>query len=285
MRINPFDPATWLPKTGNPYIDQQLDQGMRTVGARGIEHLPANAQQLVETVAGALGSGPHPNPLPAAGEGTAEGTAPKGEAWRFTRDLLALRAGLLVAIGRRGSGKTAFDFMLGQRYADQGRPVFVVGAPQRVLTPLGFREMQVEDLGKLPNRSVLIIDDVALFFSTRDYARAGTLHKLIIESRHRDVVLLVNAHNTALVDKYLLEATALFLKPSSSLTPDLQRSGLRPLVQRADAAFKRLEREQRLSRIYAYSDELDFEGMLSYQTPRGWSASISKHHAGVPRGR
>jgi hypothetical protein len=277
-RRNPLDLDSWLPRTGNPSLDALARNGVERAAAHLYGQLPPNAQQFVSTLAGAFAGSSVPvmsvqrNPIMSP--------APAGDSGRFLAELLALPAGLFVTLGRRGSGKTAFDLKLAQAYHRQGRPVFVIGMPQRVLSRFGFREITPDRLDALPNGSVLVIDDVALFFSNRDYAKAGLLHKLIIESRHRRIVIIVNAHNSALVDKYLLEATALFLKPSSSVTQDLQRGGVRELIKRADAAFTQIPREVRKGRIYAASDELEFEGMLAYTPPDGWSQAVSEHHGG-----
>lgn len=272
-----------VPRTGNPALDAMIENGLAQAAAYGIAQLPANAQQLAGTLMQGLSAAPAAtavvrNPAPAAQRG------PGGDKARFLAELLALPAGLFVTLGRRGSGKTSFDLKLAQEYHErQRRPVFVVGMPQRVLTRFDFRETTPDALDALPNGAVLVIDDVALFFSNRDYASAGLLHKLIIKSRHRRIVIIVNAHNSALVDKYLFEATALFLKPSSSITQDLQRGGVRDLIKRADAALARVPREVRKGRIYAASDELEFEGLLSFTPPRGWSRAVSEHHGGGRR--
>lgn len=281
---NPLHPATLLPRTGNPYIDGLLEQGLQRAGAVLLEQLPPGVQRMVGEINGAMAQSETAHPEPVEGRTMQNPSGPVGDKGRFMRELAGLHDGLFLALGRRGSGKTALCLKLAQMYHNQDRPVYVIGIPQAALNGFGFRALEPEALSKLPNGCVLVIDDVALFFSNRDYAKAGTLHEAIIASRHRDIILIMNAHNSALIDKYLMEATAVFLKPASSMTDDLQRSGLRMLVARSNAAFKGMRPAEYRGKVYAASDDLNFEGMLEFTPPRGWSERVSKHRS-LPAGR
>ena len=63
------------------------------------------------------------------------------------------------------------------------------------------------------------------------------------------------------------------------MTADLQRSSIKEAVSRADRAFAKLSPADRLRHIWALSDEMDFEGMIPYRLPDGWSQAISEHHS------
>lgn len=278
---NPLRPYTLLPHTGNPYLDGLLEQGYARATDALLAQLPPGVQRMVGEIGGALRQDGALMQTETAGRARNNPltTGPVGDKARFLQELAQRRDGLFLALGRRGSGKTALCLKLAQLYHNQSRPVYVIGIPQTVLNRFGFQALEPEALSKLPNGSVLVIDDVALFFSNRDYARAGVLHEAIIASRHRDIIVIVNAHNSALIDKYLLEATALFLKPASSMTDDLQRSGLRTLVARSNAAFQGMRPEEYRGKVYAASDDLGFEGMLNLTPPQGWSERVSKHRS------
>ena len=277
--LNPFDPSTWLPKTGNPAIDRAIRQAAGRAGGAVLDALSPRAREAVEMVGGALRSRDAVVANPA--EHPRIGGPPANGKDRFIGELLALQTGVIVILGRKGSGKTSLSLSLGQQYHERGRRVFVINIPQQQVGPLGFREVAAEDIERIPNGSVIVIDDTILSFDNRSYASdaAKALHKLLALARHKDQIVIANSQNSALLDRYLLEADVYFFKPSSAFSRERERKELLPLVQQADRELLRYDRDARKALVYVYSDVLEWQGLLRYSPPRGWSERLSKNKA------
>lgn len=276
---HPLDPSRLLPTTSNPAIDNAISTGLTRVTDRllaGVDPaLRRSGQWLWDALAPQQPGVTVANPA-------VRGASGSHDTAHFAQQLANRQDGVYVVLGRRGSGKTAWSSRLAQLFA---RPVYSIGMAPAASRSLGFNPIAPEEIDDLPSNCVVLLDDVTLVWHNRNYSKGEGLQRAIIQSRHKHQCLIANAHSSNYVNVYLLDATAVFLKPSSRMTADLQRSQIKEAVGRADKAFRALSPEIRQRSIYALSDELDFEGMMQYRLPRNWSQSVSEHHGSKGSGK
>lgn len=246
-QIDPQVAAHAIPKTGNPI----LDAGIRLL-----------TQQTLGQPLSPVTASPFPDFIAAR--------------MFLIQKICEQEHGVYMISGPRGSGKSSFSLYLAQ---EMRRPTFAVNMPR---TLSWVRKVDAGDIESLPDRSVIILDDSGLIFSSSDYHAkvSQMLHFLIPIVRHREITLIANTQSTSLVDKYLLDCDALFLKRPSMLLMEVERPVVRKLLQRAIDAFGAagLSIEQEKAHIYGFSDyRFRFEGLLQYPMPEGYTDSISRN--------
>ena len=201
----------------------------------------------------------------------------KGNFENFEKRLL--NSSLIIAIaGRRGSGKSTLGFRILENIATKTkRKAFVLDVPQNVMPSF---ITSVNNLDEVKNNSVLLVDEGALAFSSRNAMTKDNkaLADLLAIARHKDLTLILVTQNTSMIDKNVLNlCDTVLLKEGSLLQEKMERPVLRDLYKQANNEFNKLNKNEVIKHFFIFDS--DFEGLCSYELPSFWSDRISKSRA------
>jgi len=198
----------------------------------------------------------------------------KGDYGRFREKLLGSSTIMLI-IGKRGSGKTSLGMKLLElfHYKTAGdRQCFVVGYSK---TRLPRWVKKVDAVGDAPENSVVLIDEGAIGYFSRDSMKQANkiLSKMMTIARHKNLTLIIITQNSAMIDVNVLRlADTLLFKEPSLLQSRFERKALRDMFEKVAPLFDGME--DAVKNFYVWDD--DFEGIVSYQLPGFWDDDISK---------
>jgi hypothetical protein len=184
---------------------------------------------------------------------------------------------IVLVFGKRGAGKSALGFRLLENiHAKTSRACYVLGVSQTVL-PQWIKS--VEDIDTVDNGGVVLVDEGAITFSSRESmgAKNRELGKLMAIARHKDLTLFFITQNTGMLDKNVLKlADTLLIKEGSLLQLEMERPEIKKFYEKSSVAFKQLSGERKK---YVYVVDSDFEGVLEVGLPSFWSTKVSKSRA------
>jgi len=184
---------------------------------------------------------------------------------------------IALIFGKRGSGKSALGFrLLENAHSETGRECFVLGVSQSSM-PEWIKP--VESIEDAPQGSIVLVDEGAISFNSRDSMRKenkGLAHLLAI-ARHKNLTILFITQNTGMLDKNVLKLSDMLLvKQGSLLQLEMERPEIRKFYEKAEELFKKLEGDKRQ---YVYVIDSDFEGAVSHTLPSFWTENLSKNQA------
>jgi len=204
-------------------------------------------------------------------------TTLKGDFLKFA-DRIRNTSTIVLIAGRRGSGKSALGFRLLENInAKANRPSYVLGVRQAVL-PNWIDS--VEDLEEVHNGGVVLVDEGAISFSSRESMNKKNkeLGKLLAVARHKDLTLILITQNTGMIDKNVLNlCDIILLKEGSLLQEKMERGVMKDIYKSADSEFAKLPQDERQKHVYVFDSE--FEGVCKVELPSFWSVKISKNQA------
>ncbi|MEK6945790.1 MAG: zonular occludens toxin domain-containing protein [Nanoarchaeota archaeon] len=181
---------------------------------------------------------------------------------------------IILITGKRGSGKTALGFkfldvLAGKRHAyylGEGKfPGFIKKA---------------DDIKDVKNDSILLVDEAAISYSSRDSMKESNkvLSEIMTIARHKNLSLIIITQNSAMIDLNIMRlADTLIFKEPSLLQSRFERKSIADLFKKADNEFKKIPQKDRIKNFYVIDDE--FEGILSSGLPDFWNEKISKSFA------
>jgi len=185
---------------------------------------------------------------------------------------------ILAVAGRRGSGKSVLGFRLMENiHAKTQRPCFTLGVKQSVL-PSWIKT--IEDLHEVSNRGVVLVDEGAIAFGSRESMskKNRSLGELLAIARHKDLTLIFITQNTGMIDKNVLNlCDVIVLKEGSLLQEKMERSVMKDLYTTANKALSEIPSAER--KPYCYIFDAEFEGLVSASLPSFWSMKVSKNQA------
>ncbi len=201
----------------------------------------------------------------------------KGDFMRFGEKIRNSSSIVLIA-GRRGSGKSVLGFRVMENItAKTQRPAYVLGVKQSVL-PKWIET--VDNLEQVKNGGIVLIDEGALSFNSRDSMskKNKALGQLLAVARHKDLTLLLITQNTGMIDKNVLNLTdTILLKEGSLLQEKMERSVMKDIYTNANNALAKIPAEERQAHVYVFDN--DFEGVCKVGLPSFWNATVSKNQA------
>ena len=197
---------------------------------------------------------------------------------QFVKWLRGLAGGVILVVGRRGTGKTALTLFVAEQLR---RPVKVVGIEQGLLPP-GWEAIEPSAVTRELCDCVVAIDDAALSFNAYDYSTdtSRAAHDLADLSRQRRVVLIINVQRTAALDRYLFaDPDVAFLKPPSMMFLDGERDAFKRMQLAAKERFDQIAPAEWPRWAYVYSDL--YQGMMRVERPTFWTEALSRNKAAV----
>jgi len=191
---------------------------------------------------------------------------------------------VILILGKRGSGKTAFAFKLGEYvFAVHQCPVWLVGIPEEIAIYLPKWVNIAQDVDQVPLGAFIIVDESGLqFMAMRYQSDTNTeMRKLLMIARHRKQSLVFICQVAADVDKAVIRQcdTRIFKQPSR-MQPKNDRTEVRQAAGQALKVFDALSKDEKLRT--AYIDDDDFIGVLQCDLPDYWREELSFAFANVP---
>lgn len=201
----------------------------------------------------------------------------KGVYSEFRRKLLR-NSLILLILGKRGSGKTAFGMKLAELFhIETKKNVYTLGYESAEL-PAWLKK--VDSIDDIPNNSIALLDEGAVFFSSRESMKNPNkaLSKLMAIARHKNLTLLLITQNSGLIDVNVLRlADTILLKEPSLLQSKFERKAIKEMYEKVEPFFK--DKQNKKAYVYVWDD--DFEGMLKSGLPSFWTDDISNSFRNV----
>jgi len=198
----------------------------------------------------------------------------KGD-YKIFEEKISKESLILLIFGKRGSGKSGLGFkILENIHSKTKRKCYVLGI-DKVLLPKWIKS--TEDVESVPNGGVILIDEGAISFGSRDSmsSKNKELSKLMAIARHKNLTLIFVTQNTGLVDRNILALTdALFIKEGSLLQMEMERHEIKKFYEKSNNYLKKIQGSKKK---YAYLIDSDFEGVLTSKLPSFWNEKISKN--------
>ena len=168
-------------------------------------------------------------------------------------DLKRKDGSVVFILGRREIGKSVMAYRLAEIL---GRPTYAVSPEQR--PPRGVVELALADVVEQPPiRSTLILDDLPVYASQRDYGNplVRVLEQLVPVVRHRrKLTLICCSQSSSLTDKFLLTADLIACKAPSILYEETERQQVVRFYKKIAPEFERMSDSQRKRRVYIFSE-------------------------------
>lgn len=240
--------------------------------------LPGAAGPLVDIAAGLYDSIARPE-LQVARPGSY--TTPG--AGDFAKWLKAQESGLFLTVGAPGSGKTALNCQIADRWRASVK--YMAGVPRSALhgTPLRPFDLTAANVARLPEGSVLIIPDAAFEgLDSRDHGGSleTMVRKLATVTRHRSVRILADSQGTSLMSKSLFNTpSAIFVRPLGVTWQIAERDGFTRFARVAMAGWAEIPPDERFNYVFAISDAAGFMGFVRAGIPDWYTDNISRAHA------
>lgn len=186
---------------------------------------------------------------------------------RALNRLREARGIVILIVGRRFSGKTVLALRLAEFFDRQTFMISPLETP-----PLWVERIDLKDIEeRVPGGSVLILDDLPAYASSKDYGTVEVrmLERMVPLVRHWDnekgLALIFSTQSTGLMDKHFSDADAIFVKPLSLLYADTERGAFKRLGDQAMEFFEGMEEKDYHQLVYFFSHE--FKGPMRVSMP------------------
>jgi energy-coupling factor transporter ATP-binding protein EcfA2 len=169
---------------------------------------------------------------------------------------------VIVDMGSRGTGKTELAYRLAEFI---GKPTYAI-SPEQKPHPNFISQINLEQLSLIPPGSTAILDDAPVYLSNRDYHEVlvQEIERMIPMVRHEKMLhLIIVTQSGSFIDKWCLDADAVFLKPQSILSADVERPGIKKIYQLANPYFEGKDTEW--VRRHAYFMCPTYRGLIEFK--------------------
>ena len=195
--------------------------------------------------------------------------------YSYTEKRLFEDSVIVLIFGKRGSGKSALGFKLLENiHSKTGRKCYALDIEQEKM-PAWIKS--IDDIEKVPNGGVILIDEGAISFGSRNSmsTKNKELSQLLSIARHKNLTLIFVTQNTGLIDKNVLALTdTLLIKEGSLLQMEMERKEVRKFYDKANDFLKFVDGDKKK---YFYLIDSDFEGVLTHNLPSFWTTGLSKN--------
>jgi hypothetical protein len=178
--------------------------------------------------------------------------------------------GAYLIVGSVRTGKTALACRLAEVF---GRPTYISGMPTRG-TPIWLQPLNLDDIENIHGATV-ILDDATRYASSRDYGNPMVrgIERAMAVRGHNGLQVIVITQTTGLLDKYLMDCDALFLKPPSLLFEEFERPAVKRMVAEVAELFSRMTELERKKNAYMITHQ--WKGFIRYKKPTWFTESLS----------
>ena len=164
---------------------------------------------------------------------------------------------VVLILGMRGSGKTVLSHRLAQ-FLD--RPTYAITPGQRSLE--WIKEITLEEIESIPPNSTLLLDDLPLYMSSRDYSDSSVrnVERLIPIVRHKKIILVFISQTSGFADRWVMDADCILIKQMSLLYAEIERPAVKKLMDKARPYFE--GKSEEWIKHHAYMITHSWEGLL-----------------------
>ena len=173
------------------------------------------------------------------------------------------KGAVVLILGKRESGKTVLSHRLAEFL---GRPTYIISPNQK--PPQWAIGCKLENIEEIPPGSTIILDDIPVYMSSRDYQEAlvRNVEKMIPVARHKGIMLIFISQTSGYADRWVMDADAIFLKQSSILYADIERPAVKKLMDKAAPHFANQTDIWKKKHAYLVTDS--WEGVISVSMVR-----------------
>ncbi len=179
---------------------------------------------------------------------------------------------IALTIGARGSGKTAVSLSFLEALRGSKKHYFAMGFSSDALPEWIYL---VDDVSKVKNDSLVVVDEGGILFSSRSSMSDANklLSELLMIARHKNIsIIFISQNSSNLEINTLRQADVLILKKHSLLQKNFERKIIAKLYEDYESGFDRYKKSKGLSLVYS---DL-FVGFLDVGLPSFWSQKTSK---------
>ncbi|MFP4568051.1 MAG: zonular occludens toxin domain-containing protein [Candidatus Woesearchaeota archaeon] len=201
----------------------------------------------------------------------------KGEFKDFVSYIKKNDSFIAITIGARGAGKTATSLSFMEKLRGSKKNYFAMGFSRDALPDWIFL---VEDISKIKNDSLVLVDEGGILFSSRETMSSANklLSDLLMISRHKNIsIIFISQNSSNLEINTLRQADVLILKKHSLLQKNFERKIIAKLYEEYESGFEKFKLKKGLSLIYADK----FIGFVDVSLPSFWSDKTSKSFESV----
>ncbi|MCD6407942.1 hypothetical protein J7L87_02705 [bacterium] len=183
---------------------------------------------------------------------------------------------VILICGWRGEGKSAFGWKLLEIFNMSSAPCYIYRIPERKRKYLPGWVGVIQNFIDLPNDSVLLIDEAALFFHSRDSSltKSTELSHLVNLSRQRKITLIIVTQQARQIDLNLVSMVdVIFFKDTGELF--FERENLKKIVDKARQYFKKVPKEKRKRFVYAFDVKEGKGEFFEVDLPYFWNEKMS----------
>lgn len=192
--------------------------------------------------------------------------------------------GLILIIGRRGSGKSALGYSILEYLQD--RPCYVYNFPKPGLLPDFISP--IYDL-EFPENSTILIDEAYMNFSSRNSLskRNKFISNLNGLTRQKNLLVIYISQETTSIDINIMRGLeVLFVKALSINQVRFERKAIKSFLGHVKKEIDMLNSEDRIKKAAYISCDIigkRFEGLIenANELPSFWNEEISKAWKGV----
>jgi len=178
---------------------------------------------------------------------------------------------IAIAIGARGSGKTAVSLSFLESLYGSKKHYYALGFSQ---TALPNWILLVNDVSFIKNDSLVVVDEGGILFSSRESMSDANkiLSDLLMISRHKNIsIIFISQNSSNLEINTLRQADFLILKKNSLLQKNFERKIIAKIYDEYDSYFAKYKSK---GATLIYSDS--FIGVVNVNLPSFWSDKTSK---------
>lgn len=192
---------------------------------------------------------------------------------------------ILLIIGGRDKGKSALGHNLVERFHNERKiPVYLLILPQlreKFKTLLPEWVNLIEDIQDAPENCLILCDEASLSYHAHKWQKKETeiMENIISISRQRKQTIIFITHITRKFSITLLDIDILICKQPGLFHTLIERGGFKKLVEKAEAEFRKLPREEVKKCNYVFSE--DFKGFIRTGLCSYWSEELSEAFAGI----
>ena len=197
-------------------------------------------------------------------------------------DLLRLipHPSVILAIGKRGAGKTVFGYRLLELNRDRAEPYLVGPSSLQKLLPswIGI----VQRLEDAPHGAVVLLDEAYMTYHARGSMTADgrTIGQAVNLSRQRGQTLIFVVQELRQLDVNVVsQADVVAIKELSEISREFERKELRKVTDRARAAFAATPVQDKRGLTWIHSEPTAFQGLTRNEMPSFWKPALSRSFA------
>ncbi len=199
----------------------------------------------------------------------------EGDFSNFMNLLDKSKIGLIV--GGAGTGKSSFAMLLAENLKSfKNKKIYAVGFSRNEL-PKWIEHVEIEDIDKIKNNSLLILDEAGISLSARrSMSKFNVLFSNLLNiRRHKGISILAVLQNSSNIDlNFIRQSSFVIFKKFDLFQHETERKIISNTYTKIKDDFENYHKKHGQGLSYIYSEE--FKGFIKSGLPSFWTESLSK---------